>query len=71
MDKLLHEIAITALIIKDGKYLITKRSLSKKRFPRKWTVPGGKFYRYNVLEQALKREIKEPQYSMLELNLIK
>lgn len=72
-NKLLHEIAITAIIIKNGKYLITKRSESKKRFPGKWTVPGGKleiedyinlpkdteFYWYNVLEKVLRREVKE------------
>ncbi|MDD5098753.1 MAG: NUDIX domain-containing protein [Candidatus Colwellbacteria bacterium] len=69
----LHEVAITAIIIKDGKYLITRRSSNKKRFPGKWTVPGGKmetndylalpkdteFYWYNVLERTLKREVKE------------
>lgn len=69
----LHEVAITAIIVKDGKYLITRRALTKKRFPGKWTVPGGKmetddylklpkdteFYWYNVLERTLKREIKE------------
>lgn len=72
-NQLLHEIAITAIIVKDGKYLITRRSMSKKRFPGKWTVPGGKleakdyldlprdteFYWYNVLEKVLKREVKE------------
>ena len=69
----LHEVAITAIIIKEGKYLITRRALTKKRFPGKWTVPGGKmetsdylklpkdteFYWYNVLERTLKREIGE------------
>lgn len=73
INRYLHEVAITAIIVKDGKYLITRRSLTKKRFPGKWTVPGGKietsdylklpkdtqFYRYNVLERTLKREIKE------------
>jgi 8-oxo-dGTP diphosphatase len=72
-NKLLHEIVITAIIIKDGKYLITRRSKNKKRFPRMWTVPGGhleiedyinlpkdtEFYWYNVLEKVLKREVKE------------
>ena len=72
-NNLLHEVAITAIIVKRGKYLITKRSQSKKRFPGKWTVPGGKletkdyiklpkdteFYWYNVLEKVLKREVKE------------
>ncbi len=69
----LHEVAITAIIIKDGKYLIERRVLSKKRFPGKWTVPGGRmetsdylklpkdteFYWYNVLERTLKREVWE------------
>jgi len=68
-----HIIAVTGVIIKDGKYLITKRALYKKAFPGKWTVPGGKLeikdyinnkkdtseHWYNVLEKVLKREIKE------------
>ena len=72
-NKLLHEVVITGIIVKDGKYLITRRSLNKKRFPGKWTVPGGKLevsdykdlpketehYWYNVLEKVLKREVKE------------
>ncbi len=67
------EVVITAIIQKDGKYLITRRSMSKKRFPGKWTVPGGhlepadfmgypketEHYWYNVLEKALAREIEE------------
>lgn len=73
MSSLLHEVVITAIIVKDGKYLITRRSPNKKRFPSMWTVPGGKletadyvglpkdteFYWYNVLEQVLKREVRE------------
>ncbi len=72
-NKYLHEIVTTAIIVKDGKYLITRRSMSKKRFPGMWTVPGGKLetddyinlpketkdYWYNVLEKVLKREVKE------------
>lgn len=72
-NKYLHEVAITAIIVKDGNYLITKRSATKKRFPNMWTVPGGKLetrdytslpkdttdYWYNVLEKVLRREVKE------------
>lgn len=72
-NQYLHEVAITAIIVKDGKFLITRRSAAKKRFPGKWTVPGGKleskdyldlpkdteFYWYNVLEKTLRREVKE------------
>ena len=69
----LHEVAITAIVVKDGKYLITRRAMSKKRWPGKWTVPGGKLevadyantpkdtygYWYNVLEKTLRREVRE------------
>lgn len=72
-NKYLHEVAITAIIVKDGKYLITKRVATKKRFPNMWTVPGGKLetddyitlpkdttdYWYNVLEKVLRREVEE------------
>ena len=69
----LHEVAMTAIIRKEGKYLITRRVLTKKRFPGKWTVPGGKLETndyinlpkdtdgcwYNVLEETLRREVRE------------
>jgi 8-oxo-dGTP diphosphatase len=72
-NQYLHEVAITAIIVKDDKYLITRRAPNKKRFPGMWTVPGGKLeasdylalpkdtehYWYNVLEQTLRREVKE------------
>ncbi|QQG43098.1 MAG: NUDIX domain-containing protein [Candidatus Daviesbacteria bacterium] len=71
--QILHEVAITAIIHRGPKYLIIQRSRSKKRFPTKWTVPGGKLetsdytslpkdtkdYWYNVLEKTLRREVKE------------
>jgi len=73
MAELLHEIVITAIVVKDGKYLVTRRSPNKKRFPGMWTVPGGKLetsdyinlpketenYWYNVLEKTLRREVRE------------
>lgn len=72
-NQYLHEVAITAIIVKDGRYLITRRSQNKRRFPGMWTVPGGKMetsdylqlpkdtehYWYNVLERTLRREVKE------------
>jgi len=72
-NQYLHEVAITTIVVKDDKYLITRRSLNKKRFPGMWTVPGGKmetsdylqlpkdtkYYWYNVLERTLQRELKE------------
>ena len=72
-NQYLHEVVITAIVVKNKKYLITKRSKNKKRFPSMWTVPGGRLetsdyislpkeiehYWYNVLEKTLKREVKE------------
>jgi 8-oxo-dGTP pyrophosphatase MutT (NUDIX family) len=69
----LHRITSTAIIVKQGKYLITQRSLNKKAFPGKWHVPGGgletKDYInmpknkdtqwYFALTKSLEREIKE------------
>jgi 8-oxo-dGTP pyrophosphatase MutT (NUDIX family) len=71
--QLLHEVVVTAIIVKDGEFLITRRSPLKKRFGGMWTVPGGKLetgdyvnlpkdtkdYWYNVLEQVLRREVRE------------
>lgn len=72
-NQYLHEVVITAIIVRDNRYLITRRSVNKKRFPGIWTVPGGKMeindylqlpkdtenYWYNVLERTLRREVKE------------
>jgi len=73
-NKELHRIVSTAIIHKDGKYLITKRSPAKKAFPNKWTVPGGGLetddyantppttadgHWYYALYTSLRREIKE------------
>ncbi len=72
-SELLHEVAITAIVVKDGKYLITRRAPTKKRWPRMWTVPGGKLETsdyvnlpkdtegcwYNILERVVRREVKE------------
>lgn len=77
-NKELHRIDSTAIIYRgrgdDFEYLITKRSLAKKAFPGKWTVPGGGLETddyvntppttsaglwYFAIENSLKREIKE------------
>lgn len=72
-DKSLHRVSSTAIIHKDGKHLLLQRSLQKKAFPGKWTVPGGKMevddyinlpkttsdHWYFALDKGLRREIKE------------
>lgn len=73
MNDYLHEVAITAIIVRNGKFLLIRRPKNKKRFPGMWTVPGGKLetadytslpkdtkdYWYNVLEKTLAREVRE------------
>ncbi|MDD5145157.1 MAG: NUDIX domain-containing protein [Candidatus Pacebacteria bacterium] len=72
-DKELHRVTSTAIIYKDGKFLLTQRSFDKKVFPGKWTVPGGGLevddyinlpadgegQWYHAIEKSLRREIKE------------
>lgn len=80
-ERKLFKVVITAIVVKDGsfdnaqdrRYLILKRGAHEKKFPNRWTVPGGKLttedyvgwqkdtphYWYNVLEKTLKREVKE------------
>ncbi len=69
----LHRVVSTAIIYKDGKYLIVQRSPNKKTFPSRWTVPGGGLEVtdylntpkttpdawYYAIETSLIREIKE------------
>ena len=68
-----HYVVVTCIIVKDGNFLITKRSPAEKSFPSQWTVPGGKLetsdyqnrpkdtnqHWYNVLETLAKREVLE------------
>src|SRR3989344_3344111 len=69
-----HYIVATGILVRDGKYLIVKRSEREKAFPGKWTVPGGKLelsdYKdrphdtsagqwYNICERIVEREMME------------
>ncbi|MBI4087468.1 MAG: hypothetical protein HY434_01415 [Candidatus Liptonbacteria bacterium] len=42
LDPRLHFVVPTAIVVKNGKFLIAKRAAHEKAFPDKWTVPGGK-----------------------------
>ncbi|MDD5625672.1 MAG: hypothetical protein PHG83_00715 [Patescibacteria group bacterium] len=74
LDPRLHFVTATAIIVKDGKFLIVKRAAWEKAFPNRWTVPGGKLVRheyvnlpkiaghpqwYNIIDWLLKKEVKE------------
>ena len=69
-----YYVDVTGIIVKDNKYLITKRAPHKTAFPNKWTVPGGKLepqdyedgkadtnagHWYNICENTLRREVME------------
>ena len=69
-----HYVVATGIVMKEGKYLITKRSDNEKAFPGRWTVPGGRLenkdYKskkpdtgagqwYNICENLVKREVLE------------
>lgn len=70
----MYNIAVTAIIKRDdGKILITRRSPNKKKWPGKWTVPGGNLEDadflgtpteinnqwYHTLENCVRREVRE------------
>ncbi len=73
IDTRAHYIAVTGIIMKDGKYLIAKRAPSEKLMPCLWTVPGGKLemsdyidkekdtsvHWYNIIEDVMRREVRE------------
>ena len=50
---------VAALIEKDGKYLIARRSTGTEDVMGKWEFPGGKVEKGETEEHAIKREIKE------------
>ncbi len=50
---------VAALIEKDGKYLIARRSTGDKNVLGKWEFPGGKVKEKESEEHAIEREIKE------------
>ena len=50
---------VAALIEKNGKYLIARRSTGSSDVLGKWEFPGGKIEPGETPEQAIKREIKE------------
>ena len=68
-----HYVVATAIVIKEGKYLLLKRSPQETAYPGMWTVPGGKLERkdyenkpkdsedawYYVGERLVEREVLE------------
>ena len=52
-------IVVAALIKKENKYLIAKRSTGDPNVFGKWEFPGGKVKENETEERAIEREIKE------------
>lgn len=50
---------VAALIEKDNKYLIARRSTGSRDVIGKWEFPGGKLENGETEDQAIEREIKE------------
>ena len=50
---------VAALIKKENKYLIARRSTGSKDVLGKWEFPGGKVEKYETEKHAIEREIKE------------
>ena len=50
---------VAALIEKEGKYLIARRSTGSEDVMGKWEFPGGKVEKEESEEHAIEREIKE------------
>ena len=50
---------VAALIEKEGKYLIARRSTGDENVLGKWEFPGGKVQEGETEEHAIEREIKE------------
>lgn len=48
-----------ALIERDGKYLVTRRSKLSTYMPLKWDIPGGIVEPGETLEEAIHREVSE------------
>lgn len=73
-EQKLYAVAVTAIVYdENNKFLITRRAPTKKKWPGKWTVPGGKLepadYEnlpkdavnawYDVCEKTVAREVRE------------
>lgn len=60
-----HIVLVKGIVVKDDKYLICKRSDKEIQGGGQWSIPGGKVELrtkeddFDVLEETVKREIKE------------
>lgn len=69
-----HLVLVNAVVEKDGKILVTQRSVEETHDPGKWTIPGGKVERtegnvWNVIEKTLRDEVMEETGIEIEENV--
>jgi 8-oxo-dGTP pyrophosphatase MutT (NUDIX family) len=55
----LLQFAQKAVIVKDGRFLLVRKSLDDPYNPGKWELPGGRLKEDESLDDALKREVRE------------
>lgn len=65
MNKI-YSVLVNAVIEKDGKILLSQRSLEEAHEPGKWTIPGGKVENhdhedeiFNIIQETLVKESME------------
>ncbi len=58
-----YSIVVNALVVKNNKVLLAKRSMREKHVPGLWSPPGGKVEEtgvsWNALQKTAKREVME------------
>lgn len=59
-----HLVLVNAVVERDGKILISQRSLEETHDPGKWTIPGGKVEKtegnvWSIIEKTLSDEVRE------------
>lgn len=62
----IYSVIVNAVVIKEGKALLSQRSFEEAHEPGKWTIPGGKIENkpdeieiMNVVEKTLAKEVME------------
>ena len=59
MERKKHIVHISAMIVRDKKFLVIRRMEREIAYPNKWTIPGGKAEEDEHVLEVLKREVKE------------